>query len=316
MKLVSLLELASISFITSQQIPLEPITNNHAHCSNLLSRGNGLIPQEQFFTDTNLADYQSLYNCGLNALKKGEFADKRALHDLDAGSDLEDYLAQFSPQDKIGIMGGSDLDRDTSGYREVAFIAKWLSASNYTIITGGGPGAMEAAHLGAWFSCRQDEELNDAIKILATVPKYVRNEWLRTAKEVQNKYPRRSQGNDIAIATFVYGHRPPTSFASKITTYFSEPLREEAILLSSTGALIFTPGGSGTDEEVFSSFKHRDYRGSVYKNRPLILYSHKHWSQQLSHKMISKAIIADSIDDILLHIPTRTGTCNDLLLVD
>lgn len=309
MKLSSLLELISVTFVASQQPIIDPIIDSKHLCGDLLSRGNGLVEQKYFFTDKNLALYETLYKCNLGASKRGEFADKKSLHDQDASADLEDYFTQYPAQERIGIMGGSDLDRDTSGYHEVALLSKRLSESDYTIITGGGPGAMEAAHVGAWFACRSDEDLNNAIKMLSTVPKYAKNEWLRTATEVQDKYPRLSPTKDVAITTFVYGHRPPTSFASKLTTYFSEPLREEAILLSSTGAMIFTPGGAGTDEEVLESIKYNTYRGA-YKDRPLILFKSGHWNEKFSSKILSKAITADSVDDVISHINPRSGTCS------
>lgn len=305
MKLFNLLELASIAFVTSQQPVLEPITDSNILCSDLLFRGNGLVDQQHFFTDENLIHYETLYKCNVGASKRGEFADKRALHDQDTSAALEEYFEHFPSQTRIGIMGGSDLDRDTNGYREVALLSKLLSEKEYTIITGGGPGAMEAAHVGAWFVGRSDEDLDNAIKMLARVPKYVKNEWLRVAAEVQDKYPRLLSAKDVAITTYVYGHRPPTPFASVLTTYFSESLREEAILLSSTGAVIFTPGGAGTDEEVFESIKYNTYR-SLYRERPLILFNSDHWREKFSSKILSKVMTADSVNDVIMHIDSRS----------
>jgi predicted Rossmann-fold nucleotide-binding protein len=48
-------------------------------------------------------------------------------------------------------MGGNDEARGTDVYRAVAQIAAALSNEKFLVASGGGPGAMEAAHLGRTF---------------------------------------------------------------------------------------------------------------------------------------------------------------------
>lgn len=48
-------------------------------------------------------------------------------------------------------------------------ISRELTVRGFFMVSGGGPGAMEATHLGAWFSTRTVAELDVALAILAQV---------------------------------------------------------------------------------------------------------------------------------------------------
>ena len=54
----------------------------------------------------------------------------------------------------VGIMGGHSLLRTDRAYIAVARLALTLTQRGFLVVTGGGPGAMEAAHLGAAFSIK------------------------------------------------------------------------------------------------------------------------------------------------------------------
>jgi predicted Rossmann-fold nucleotide-binding protein len=54
------------------------------------------------------------------------------------------------------IMGGHDEVRGTDVYRAVAQIAAALSNEKFLVASGGGPGAIKAAHLGARFAVNAD----------------------------------------------------------------------------------------------------------------------------------------------------------------
>jgi hypothetical protein len=65
----------------------------------------------------------------------------------------KEFLERDSAPKLVGIMGGHGLPRSTTGaYAAVARLAKHLTRKGYSIVTGGGPGAMEAGHLGVTFS--------------------------------------------------------------------------------------------------------------------------------------------------------------------
>src|ERR1700761_5797897 len=73
----------------------------------------------------------------------------RALHDAAISYSLAERVANAR---SVGILGGHGEARGSDSYRAAATIAWKLAQKDYTILTGGGPGAMEAAHLGARYA--------------------------------------------------------------------------------------------------------------------------------------------------------------------
>ncbi|MEZ5296959.1 MAG: hypothetical protein R2697_12005 [Ilumatobacteraceae bacterium] len=69
----------------------------------------------------------------------------RRLHDHSITEALNDELVGRRP---VAIMGGHGLERSSPGYLAIAEIARTLTRDGYTMLSGGGPGAMEATHLG------------------------------------------------------------------------------------------------------------------------------------------------------------------------
>ena len=63
----------------------------------------------------------------------------------------------------LGILGGHGELRGSETYESVARIAYALGQKNFTVLTGGGPGAMEAAHLGARYAPLGNAALADAL---------------------------------------------------------------------------------------------------------------------------------------------------------
>ena len=68
-------------------------------------------------------------------------------------------------------MGGHALLRTDDTYRSAVELGARLTGAGRTVLTGGGPGAMEAANLGAYLSPWPDA-LDEALTILATAPAY------------------------------------------------------------------------------------------------------------------------------------------------
>lgn len=58
-----------------------------------------------------------------------------------------DELSDIGPA--VSIFGSARLNKNTTYYKQTVEIANLLSQNGYTIITGGGPGLMEAANRGA-----------------------------------------------------------------------------------------------------------------------------------------------------------------------
>ncbi|HEY2179013.1 MAG TPA: hypothetical protein VGH15_10555, partial [Caulobacteraceae bacterium] len=72
----------------------------------------------------------------------------------------------------VGFMGGHDVDRSHEAFAAVARIARALRRGGFMIVTGGGPGLMEAANFGAFMAPFADEALGEALALLAAAPCY------------------------------------------------------------------------------------------------------------------------------------------------
>ena len=146
------------------------------------------------------------------------------------------------------------------------------------MISGGGPGGMEATHLGAWFADKEVEALDEAIDHLQVAPSYKDEAWLDTAMQVLDRYPE-SQYQSLGIPTWLYGHEPPTPFATHIAKFFDNSIREDAILSIAKGGLIFAPGSAGTIQEIFQDATQNHYLTLGYSS-PMIFFGKEYWIKE------------------------------------
>lgn len=202
----------------------------------------------------------------------------RTLHDHSIADAMNDFLAQFDERRVVGIMGGHSLPRKDKKYKKVAHVARKLTKKGYLMISGGGPGGMEATHLGAWFADKPKDELDEAIEILKQAPSYKDKLWLETAMQVLDKHPT-SIYCSLGIPTWLYGHEPPTSFATHIAKFFDNSIREDAILSIARGGLIFAPGSAGTIQEIFQDATQNHYLTLGYSS-PMIFFGEYYWKKE------------------------------------
>ena len=199
-------------------------------------------------------------------LKKGKYVTDfketlaRTLHDHSVSDCLQDYLARFDEHKLVGVMGGHQLSRLDQAYTQVVRFSKRLTEAGFLMISGGGPGAMEATHLGAWMAGRSDEELQQALSIMSVAPLYTDTLWLSTAFEVRSRFPQASGYESLGVPTWLYGHEPSTPFATHIAKYFDNSIREDTILTVAVGGIIFTPGSAGTIQEIFQEAAQDHYK--------------------------------------------------------
>lgn len=202
----------------------------------------------------------------------------RRLHDHAISDALFDYINKWDSSKIVAIMGGHSLSRQSEDYKKVLFIAKNLAENNHLLISGGGPGAMEATHLGAWMAFRKEKEVKEALAILSKAPSYNHNLWLSTAFDILDRYPRKSTMESLAIPTWFYGHEPSTPFATHIAKYFANSVREEGLLAIAKGGIIFSPGSAGTIQEIFQEATQNHYK--TYGNvSPMIFLNKKYWTK-------------------------------------
>ncbi|APR53887.1 hypothetical protein CA223_15730 [Sphingomonas koreensis] len=96
---------------------------------------------------------------------------KRLIGKHDASMERQVY-AFLGNQSTIAFMGGHDRLRDDPAFTKVATLARTLRRAGKMIVTGGGPGFMEAANLSAFLAPYDDAALADAMAILIRAPKY------------------------------------------------------------------------------------------------------------------------------------------------
>lgn len=219
------------------------------------------------FNPDDMSTFETCYDSIVYSdyIKNGKRSDDlrvtlaRALHDHSMSDVMHSFLQRYDPQDVVGIMGGHSLPRDSEGFRQIVFLSKALAEKGKLMVSGGGPGAMEATHVGAWMASRSNDEVEDALSILAQAPgsEDVR-EWVRTAFVVRNKYPQH-RFHSLAIPTWLYGYEPSTPFATEIAKYFDNSIREDTILTVAVGGIIFTPGSAGTIQEIFQDATQNHY---------------------------------------------------------
>ena len=111
----------------------------------------------------------------------------RSIHDNSISGALHAFLNRYSPWQVVGVMGGHGLQRNEEMYRRIVMISKELTEMDSLMVSGGGPGAMEATHLGAWLAGRTPEEVEAALSILACAPCFNDNTWLDCALKVMEK---------------------------------------------------------------------------------------------------------------------------------
>lgn len=211
----------------------------------------------------------------------------QALHDYSIDTAIKDLLGvnegTGAPLRKtVGIMGGHLALRNQWDYRKTAELAAMLTREGYFIVSGGGPGIMEAANLGAYMAFLGDAALDDALKVLAECPDYVDLKsginpgYLRQAKKVLEKYPHGAES--LAIPTWFYGHEPVNLFAKYIGKYFSNSLREDGLLAISIYGVVYAPGSAATTQEVFADAAQNHY-GTFDFYSPMVFLGASHYLQ-------------------------------------
>lgn len=196
------------------------------------------------------------------------------VHDHSISNALYERIAD---ERVVAIMGGHSMSRAAESYRAVARVSRELTRAGYLLCSGGGPGAMEATHLGAWFAQHDEDDLDDAIAVLATEPKYTGAQWLSRAFEVRRRWP--CAGDSLGIPTWHYGHEPPNPFASHIAKYFANSVREDGLLAIATAGVVYTPGSAGTIQEIFQDACQNHYVTMGIAS-PMVFLGRTYWTEE------------------------------------
>ncbi|WP_432902127.1 LOG family protein [Micromonospora matsumotoense] len=231
------------------------------------------------------------------------------LHDHGVDNALADatrtWLSTHGPQSVVGVMGGHAVPRGSVPYRMAAVLGWELARADRLVVTGGGPGVMEAANLGAFLAAWPARELDAAIDLLAVAPDFTDHDrYTAAALAVRDRYvatvpQQRGAGLDwarsggLAIPTWLYGHEPANLFAGRIAKYFSNAIREDTILRLARGGIVFAPGRAGTVQEVFQAAT-KTYYGTDGASGAYVFLDRAYWTRELPIESLLRPLFAGS----------------------
>ena len=204
-----------------------------------------------------------------------------ALHDHAIGDALDELVRSdaVAGPTVVGVMGGHNAQRGTPEFAQAAALGRVLAGSGKLVATGGGPGAMEAANLGAYLSRIPEQDFQAALDSLRAVPGFRPSvsAWARAAAAVVERFPGGTPS--LGIPTWFYGHEPPNYFATHIAKYFANAVREAILLEVCNGGIVFMPGAAGTVQEIFQDAC-ENYYSAREAVTPMVLVGGRYWQQE------------------------------------
>ena len=281
-----------------EEVPFD-VTRKNLYTADELYEGFSLDDEESFQNCFDNKVYQLYKTTGRHAQIVNEML-ARTLHDHCIHTALARFFAEHDPHRCVGIMGGHNLLRTDKMFREIAALSKRLTELGFVMLSGGGPGAMEATHLGAWMAGRPKRELDEALETLSAIPSFKDKGWLSSAFNVISRYPRRKKYVSLGIPTWLYGHEPSTPFATHIAKFFENSLREDNILTLAFGGIIYAPGSAGTLQEIFQEAVQDHYLSFGFAS-PMVFLGKQFWTEEIP------------VYPLLVHL-METGKYKNLLL--
>ena len=249
------------------------------YTSKILYEGYDYHDESTFETCYDTRVYRSYMSFGQRGQDVRETL-ARSLHDHFITHHLYRLLDKYDEKMVIGVMGGHARRRDDPQYRQIVYLSKKLTEMGRLMITGGGPGAMEATHLGAYMAGRTDEEVEEALAMMTPSPTFKDEGWLRRSFEVMERFPLTSDYRSLAIPTYFYGHEPTAPFATDIAKYFDNSVREDGIVTVAKGGIIYTPGSAGTMQEIFQDAGQNHYETEGYAS-PMIFMGKDYYTNYM-----------------------------------
>ena len=224
----------------------------------------------------------------------------------------QDVAALIAGRRVVAIMGGHAMVRGTPEYRTVAALACALAQAGCLVASGGGPGGMEATHVGALHAHEPAGALDAAHAVLATQPGLPTGSgglvsadgavdqvvlaalfrWLLPALQVRQRVQQPTES--LGIPTWQYGHEPTTPFATHLAKYFQNSVREDGLLTIATHGIAYAPGRAGTLQEIFQDAALNTYEG-VRAASPMVFLGRAYWTAHFPIMPILRALFGDEL---------------------
>jgi len=230
-----------------------------------------------------------------------------ALHDQAISDALNDIFGGIEPRKLVSVMGGHSARRGDDDYRRGAQLGANLARGGFVVMTGGGPGLMEAVNLGARLAGSPDA-VDDALGRLAAVPDTTDvAAWAEAGLDIAAACP--PAGPSFGIPTWFYGHEPPNVFPTHIAKYFSNAQREDILLNRAQGGIVILPGAAGTVQEIFQCATRDFYAPTASLITPVVLVGRDYWTRQLPAWPLLRALgqgramgdriaLVDTVDEV------------------
>lgn len=284
--------------------PFNPYRRELYHHSELLAGFDSADPQT-FLHTPDFTIYRHFRQNGGSEAEDYFVTMMQALHDQAVTQAIRKLL---NGRRCAAIMGGHKMARNHPEYRRVAQLSGELTNAGFVVASGGGPGAMEATHLGASLSNLTPADLETALDKLKTIPDLPANlpqilnaagepdpevcaaahRWYAPAIEIARQL--KSPPVSLAIPTWHYGHEPATPLASHIGKYFQNSIREDGLLTFAVDGIIFTEGKAGTIQEIFQDAAQNYYRSVRGRFSPMVFLGIDYWTNHYPVNMLLHAL--------------------------
>ena len=237
----------------------------------------------------------------------------QALHD---NAIAEATTAYIEGRQVVAIIGDHKLARDSAAYRTIVNVGRRLTRDGFLICTGGGPGAMEAGHMGAALAGGNDADLEEALARLTpnpvvpdlgeivdpagTVDSSLATQacaWFKPSFELAASIS--SPFESLAIPTWHYGHEPPTPFATHIAKYFQNSIREDGLVAIARQGIICAEGKAGTIQEIFQDSVQNYYSVSGHFS-PMVMLGVEYWTRTYPVVDVLKQLFGDRFAQYVL----------------
>ena len=184
------------------------------------------------------------------------------LHDFGIDRALTAWLAGDggTARKVVGVMGSHATPRDDPQYAVIADLGWQLARAGFVVATGGGPGLMEAANLGAYLSTHADRGVLDrALALLKRAPAFESDHarYIEATRMVLADLP--NGAASLGVPTWVYPDEPVNLFSTHIAKYFSNSMREEGLIAIGSHGVVIASDTPGTVREVFEAAEQNSY---------------------------------------------------------